>query len=322
MHILISDVSYFDKIKERLPAEFAKGNRLFLFFNDAQPLPNEVFEYISRGKVQIKKLPGPLEECLLLVMYELGKLRAASPDDRYTLWGDEILTGLMTCLVKYDEEESIRFSIDKFALSESQKKEKRGLQKEDVQKKKKNNQQGTAKRQLPQNSKGKSYIQTNRISNPSETAAILAGLEDVIPDAMHSVMSSKSTKNRVNNMPQKSQDSNHNPVDEVSSTKRDLKIDNTLIRREIPKKNDKEDSYNMFEETFQSFLLKLTGETFSRSDTAYIIESLLISSNASQNQLCLELFQKELHKYFPLERAGKIYEQLFPYYKNIILFLQ
>ena len=321
MHILVSDVSYFDKIKERLPAEFAKGNRLFLFFNNTQPLPNEVFEYISRGKVQIKKLPGPLEECLLLVMYELGKLRASSPEDRYTLWGDEILTGLMTCLVKYDEEESIRFSIDKFELSESQKKEKRGLQKEDVQKKKKDNQQGTAKKQLPQNSKGESHIQMNRISNPSETAAILAGLEDVVSVAMNSVMSSKNTKNRVNNMPQKSHSPNNNPVGEVSSTKRDLKIDNTLIQREIPKKNAKEDSYHMFEGTFQSFLHKLTGETFSRSDTAYIIESLLISSNASQNQLCLELFQKELYKYFPLERARKIYEQLCPYYKNIILFL-
>lgn len=316
MHILISDVSYFDRIKERLPAEFAKGNRLLLFFNNNQPLPNEVFEYISRGKVRIKKLPGPLEECLLLVMYELGKMRATAPDDRYTLWGDEVLTGLMKFFVQYDEEEAIRFSIDKFK-STTETKEKKVLPKETPKKRN----EATQKQTLQKTVVKKTSAQIQTILNPSDTAALLTDLENTIPDSMLSVPVSKNVSNKVHTQ---KNIKNHSvkKTDNEASQKKELKIENKSYQKETVKADEKEKSYHTFEETFQSFLCKLTGNSFSTLDTAYVIESLLISSESSQAKISLELFQKQLCKYFPAKRAEEIYKYLSPYYENIVSFIQ
>lgn len=321
MHILISDVSYFDRIKERLPAEFAKGNRLLLFFNNDQPLPNEVFEYISRGKVRIKKLPGPLEECLLLVMYELGKMRATAPDDRYTLWGDEILTGLMKFFVQYDEEEAIRFSIDKFK-STTETKGKKVLPKETPKKpQEKKRNEANQKQALQKTAVKETSAQIQTTLNSSDTAALLTDLENTIPDSMRSVPVSKNVSNKVH---AQKNIKNHSvkKTDNGDSQKKELKIENKSYQKETVKADEKEKSYHTFEETFQSFLCKLTGNSFSTSDTAYVIESLLISSGSSQAKISLELFQKQLCKFFPAKRAEEIYKYLSPYYENIVSFIQ
>ena len=47
MNIYIMDSMYFDSVEKLLPAEFAKGYKILLFYEKGRKLPDIVFEYIS-----------------------------------------------------------------------------------------------------------------------------------------------------------------------------------------------------------------------------------------------------------------------------------
>lgn len=46
MNIYIMDSMYFDSVEKLLPAEFAKGYKILLFYEKGRKLPDIVFEYI------------------------------------------------------------------------------------------------------------------------------------------------------------------------------------------------------------------------------------------------------------------------------------
>lgn len=45
MNIYIMDSMYFDSVEKLLPAEFAKGYKILLFYEKGRKLPDIVFEY-------------------------------------------------------------------------------------------------------------------------------------------------------------------------------------------------------------------------------------------------------------------------------------
>lgn len=102
MALYFTHVSFLADIEGQLPAVLNSDNRMLIFYGkDDSKLPEVVLDFISDGKIRIKKLPAPLEQSAALIAYELGKLRAAG-EGEYVLWGSYPFPEIFKQLLQYD----------------------------------------------------------------------------------------------------------------------------------------------------------------------------------------------------------------------------
>ena len=87
MNIYIMDSMYFDSVEKLLPAEFAKGYKILLFYEKGRKLPDIVFEYISKGWIILRMLPKKMADCISLITFEIGVQHSVNPKDKFILWG-------------------------------------------------------------------------------------------------------------------------------------------------------------------------------------------------------------------------------------------
>ena len=103
MTVYIMDSLYFDGVAKIIPAEFANGSKMMLFYEKGRQLPECVFEYISKGWIILKLLPVKMSECIPLVTFELGVWHTLHPEDKFILWGEASLVGIFKSFLIYDD---------------------------------------------------------------------------------------------------------------------------------------------------------------------------------------------------------------------------
>ena len=103
MTVYIMDSLYFESVAKMIPAEFAKGSKMILFYEKGRNLPDCVFEYISKGWITLKLLPAKMQDCIPIVTFELGIQHSLHPENKFILWGDAALTGVFKFFLVYDD---------------------------------------------------------------------------------------------------------------------------------------------------------------------------------------------------------------------------
>lgn len=111
MTVYIMDSLYFDSVAKIIPAEFAKGSKMMLFYEKGRQLPECIFEYISKGWIILKLLPAKMSECIPLVTFELGVWHTLHPEDKFILWGEASLVGIFKSFLIYDSSASTYMGI-------------------------------------------------------------------------------------------------------------------------------------------------------------------------------------------------------------------
>lgn len=111
MTVYIMDSLYFNGVAKIIPAEFANGSKMILFYEKGRQLPECVFEYISKGWIILKLLPVKMSECIPLVTFELGVWHTLHPEDKFILWGEASLVGIFKSFLIYDDSASTYMGI-------------------------------------------------------------------------------------------------------------------------------------------------------------------------------------------------------------------
>ena len=124
MNIYIMDSMYFDSVEKLLPAEFAKGYKILLFYEKGRKLPDIVFEYISKGWIILRMLPKKMAGCIPLITFEIGVQHSVNPKDKFILWGDASLTGVFKDFLLYDDSASSYMGIRNILRDQTEVKEK------------------------------------------------------------------------------------------------------------------------------------------------------------------------------------------------------
>ena len=124
MNIYIMDSMYFDSVEKLLPAEFAKGYKILLFYEKGRKLPDIVFEYISKGWIILRMLPKKMADCIALITFEIGVQHSVNPKDKFILWGDASLTGVFKDFLLYDDSASSYMGIRNILRDQTEVKEK------------------------------------------------------------------------------------------------------------------------------------------------------------------------------------------------------
>ena len=124
MNIYIMDSMYFDSVEKLLPAEFAKGYKILLFYEKGRKLPDIVFEYISKGWIILRMLPKKMADCIPLITFEIGVHYSVNPKDKFILWGDASLTGVFKDFLLYDDSASSYMGIRNILRDQTEVKEK------------------------------------------------------------------------------------------------------------------------------------------------------------------------------------------------------
>ncbi len=124
MNIYIMDSMYFDSVEKLLPAEFAKGYKILLFYEKGRKLPDIVFEYISKGWIILRMLPKKMADCIPLITFEIGVQHSVNPKDKFILWGDASLTGVFKDFLLYDDSASSYMGIRNILRDQTEVKEK------------------------------------------------------------------------------------------------------------------------------------------------------------------------------------------------------
>lgn len=115
---------YFDSVEKLLPAEFAKGYKILLFYEKGRKLPDIVFEYISKGWIILRMLPKKMADCIPLITFEIGVQHSVNPKDKFILWGDASLTGVFKDFLLYDDSASSYMGIRNILRDQTEVKEK------------------------------------------------------------------------------------------------------------------------------------------------------------------------------------------------------
>ena len=118
------DSMYFDSVEKLLPAEFAKGYKILLFYEKGRKLPDIVFEYISKGWIILRMLPKKMADCIPLITFEIGVQHSVNPKDKFILWGDASLTGVFKDFLLYDDSASSYMGIRNILRDQTEVKEK------------------------------------------------------------------------------------------------------------------------------------------------------------------------------------------------------
>lgn len=136
MTVYIMDSLYFDGVAKIIPAEFANGSKMMLFYEKGRQLPECVFEYISKGWIILKLLPVKMSECIPLVTFELGVWHTLHPEDKFILWGEASLVGIFKFFLIYDDSASTYMGIRSIQRDQSAPEEKSADKKNEPERKK------------------------------------------------------------------------------------------------------------------------------------------------------------------------------------------
>ena len=136
MTVYIMDSLYFDGVAKIIPAEFANGSKMMLFYEKGRQLPECVFEYISKGWIILKLLPVKMSECIPLVTFELGVWHTLHPEDKFILWGEASLVGIFKFFLIYDDSASTYMGIRSIQRDQSAPEEKSADKKSEPERKK------------------------------------------------------------------------------------------------------------------------------------------------------------------------------------------
>lgn len=140
MKVYIMGSQCFDNVVKLIPEEFSKGAKMILFYEKGRTLPECVFEYISKGWITLKMLPGKMQDCIPIVTYELGIQHCLHPDDKFVLWGDAFLIGVFKFFLLYDDSATSYLGIRDIRKDQADVQEKYPEeQKKEVRKKRKKN---------------------------------------------------------------------------------------------------------------------------------------------------------------------------------------
>lgn len=136
MTVYIMDSLHFDSVAKIIPAEFANGSKMMLFYEKGRQLPECVFEYISKGWIILKLLPVKMSECIPLVTFELGVWHTLHPEDKFILWGEASLVGIFKSFLIYDDSASTYMGIRSIQRDQSAPEEKSADKKSEPERKK------------------------------------------------------------------------------------------------------------------------------------------------------------------------------------------
>ena len=165
MTVYIMDSMHFDSVAKIIPAEFAKGSKMMLFYEKGRQLPECVFEYISKGWIILKLLPVKMSECIPLVTFELGVWHALHPEDKFILWGEASLIGIFKSFLIYDDTTSSYMGIRSIQRDQSVSEEKSADKKEESERKKEPAKETTKKDRKPTREK-----QPLKSKNPAQAS--------------------------------------------------------------------------------------------------------------------------------------------------------
>lgn len=186
MTVYIMDSMYFDSVAKIIPAEFAKGSKMILFYEKGRELPGCVFEYISKGWISLKLLPAKMQDCIPVVTFEIGVQHTLHPEDKFILWGDAFLTGVFKYFLVYDDAASGYMGIRNILKDQSEVREK--YPESSAEQKKPETPDSSPKPPKPENKstakkprKGKKTEEKKPVVNPE---ARKASAEDLISDMM------------------------------------------------------------------------------------------------------------------------------------------
>lgn len=124
-------ISYYNDVQKcvrEFPGILEKaGQQMILYYTEDGPsISNSILEYISDGRIKVKKLPCALEESYPLLLYDIGIKHEQEPDTEIILWGKTFVEGVYKLLFSYDMKirEKVRFKkiVDFAKKAEGQKK--------------------------------------------------------------------------------------------------------------------------------------------------------------------------------------------------------
>lgn len=131
MTVYIMDSLYFESVAKMIPAEFAKGSKMILFYEKGRNLPDCVFEYISKGWITLKLLPAKMQDCIPIVTFELGIQHSLHPENKFILWGDAALTGVFKFFLVYDDNATAYLGIRNILKDQTEVQEKFPVEKKE-----------------------------------------------------------------------------------------------------------------------------------------------------------------------------------------------
>lgn len=305
MKVYIMGSQCFDNVVKLIPAEFSKGAKMILFYEKGRTLPGCVFEYISKGWITLKMLPGKMQDCIPIVTYELGIQHCLHPDDKFVLWGDAFLIGVFKFFLLYDDSATSYLGIRDIRKDQADVQEKYPEeQKKEVRKKTEEKLQKKEKRLV----KEKNPIPKAVVSDEDVFSDLLNKIneeEGAVLDSPAVPQTEKAADNAVNHRFKEDQEKKPGVKPE--------KID-----KQLPEKKSSENHIKQnqsagidLENVLGDFLKKECFKNFQVSDDEMrcVIMSLLVSVEASSVKSGLHLFKEQLEQFLSESRARVLYDK-------------
>ena len=297
-----------------------QGNRMLLFYSDQEHgMPTQILDYISEGKIMIKKLPDTLKNCVPMLAFEIGKA-VQEESERVILFGAYPVPELYRMLISYDKK-LVSKLFSKVAHGEADKNENEAAKKHRPPKKpeKKETPKAMPKQAkdpfasdifgnlfdsidtggepAPHEGKAKPEDGQEGAKASKETASLQNAAEEPAPRRKAAEENSPAKKEEAE--PQKKSSS----TGEIKKAETDRPKQQHSAPSEKVKKEAAAENYKKVSRTFQELLSEVCQEPVTESNAHGVMMSLVESMNCSNKQMMKEVYQKKLYEYFPGQKA-------------------
>lgn len=330
MTVYIMDSLYFESVAKMIPAEFAKGSKMILFYEKGRNLPDCVFEYISKGWITLKLLPAKMQDCIPIVTFELGIQHSLHPENKFILWGDAALTGVFKFFLVYDDNATAYLGIRNILKDQTEVQEKFPVEKkerENGESAKIENKTSSNKAHMAKNSeknKPPAPDKENRNNKKRQSKAssekhpVKVKTSSPHPTTDEDKKAIKRTdiaSNKEVSFESKADTHKKEPDStETAIAPRTQSNENTVkINNNISAGADLETALGDFlqEECFKNF-------SVSADEMRAVIMSLIISVDASNIKSGMHLYKEQLEQFLPETKARVLYDKTIPAFPAVV----
>lgn len=324
MDLYITHISFLPSMGEKeIEKTLEQGNRMLLFYSSQEHgMPTQILDYISEGKVAIKKLPDKLQNTVPLLAFEIGKA-ISDGNDRVILYGAYPMPELYRMLLSYDRKlvsklfSKATYTEPKAPYADPNDKN----EKEPVKKHK-------APKKTDIKDRAKTPPRQKEGSSPVDIFGSLFESVDAngVKEKHGNTVKQDDSTGQEQSYPDKQKDAAPaQPNDKAyrESNKRDPKVkaDNSAAPGhgigkigkmskppcpnppEVVKKEVAVENYKKVSRTFQELLSEVCQEPVSEANAHGVMMSLVESMNCSNKEMMKEVYMKKLYEYFPGQKA-------------------
>lgn len=250
---------------------------LLYYTEDGPPISNSILEYISDGRIKVKKLPYALEKSYPLLLYDIGIRHEQEPDTEFVLWGRVFVEGVYKLLFSYDMKIRGKLKFKKII----------DFAKKDDGQKKAENWKNPESKQKSEEKKGEENEKKNAAREKEQQ-------EKTMGHRSRSEEQRKDTRGEDRNL---KKEKNKGVLDTGTGEKKE--------RSTVETKNT--NMYEKANQCFQDFLKEILGELPSDTDTNNVMLAVLDVHDIVQKEEMFECYKESLRQYFSSERRADYY---------------